>query len=141
MSRLSRNSKEFILETTIDQVTYIHFSPELLQPLLADFVMAFVHVVWLLGIEGIGDGAEDEDVQLDPLLSLLFLLTLFLLKCISVQVELFLTTHSNLRLGQSLLTGLTRCGRPPRSGLAWLGLPVHRHRGDRAGGTVAILMG
>lgn len=65
--------------------THINFAPELLEALLGHLVVPLDHVVGLLGVEGVGDGAEDEDVQLDPRLPLLLLLALFFLQCISVQ--------------------------------------------------------
>ena len=61
-------------------ITYIDFSPEFLEALLGDFVMALYHIVWLLGVEGIGDGAEDEDVKLDPLFPFFLFLVLLCLK-------------------------------------------------------------
>ena len=48
--------------------------------LFGDFEMSLRHIPGLLGVEGVGDGPEDEDIQLDPFLSLLLLTLLLLLK-------------------------------------------------------------
>ena len=67
------------------EFTHVNFAAELLEAFLGHLVVALDHVVGLLGVEGVGDGAEDEDVELDPCLPLLLLLALFFLQCTSVQ--------------------------------------------------------
>ena len=44
--------------------THIYFTPEFLQSLLVDLVMTLYHVVWLLGVERVGDGAQHENIEL-----------------------------------------------------------------------------
>ena len=58
---------------------YLHPRPQLVEPLLGDLDVPLGHVARLLGVEGVGDAPEDEHVELDPLLPVLFLLLLFFL--------------------------------------------------------------
>ena len=44
--------------------TYIHFVPNSLQTFLGHLVVSLDHVVWLLGIEWVGNGAQYKHVQL-----------------------------------------------------------------------------
>ena len=60
--------------------THIYFTPEFLQSLLVDLVMALYHVIWLLGVERVGDGAQHEDIELYSLFAFLLFAFLFLLQ-------------------------------------------------------------
>ena len=76
---------------------YLNFSSESLQTFLGKFVVPLGHVIRLLGVERIGDTAEDEHVELNSLLPVLLVLLLLL---------------QQLLPGEGLLAGEGGGGRP-----------------------------